>query len=154
MIAEINSQQEFYQLIQGVVTDFTNISFEPLLQSGMRSLEQQHLGRFGRQVDPEETPWTPLAYETIRRKGHDTILVETGRLKASLTTPKHADGIRQTWDEWPTAGFVFGTEVPYSRFHESGGEILPRRSHIGTNEEWLDAFTEQTADYVLAELMP
>lgn len=153
MIAEIKTQAEFYELLQGIVTDFQRMSFEPLLQSGMRQLEQQHLGRFGREVDPEEQAWTPLALSTILRKGHDTILVETGRLKASLTTAKHADGIRQTWDEWPKAGFVFGTEVPYSRFHEAGGEILPRRSHIGTNEEWVDNFTEQTADYVLAELM-
>lgn len=153
MIAEIKSQADFYKLLQGVVTDFSNLRVEPLLQRGLRMLEEEHGVRFAMEADPEGVPWRPLSPYTIKKKGHDTRLLETGRLRGSLRQQKHSDGIRQTWDEWPKAGLIFGTSVPYGIFHETGGPNLPRRAFMGMAERSLDLFTEHTADYVLAELM-
>jgi phage gpG-like protein len=153
MVTTIKNQAEFYALLQDVVTDFTNIRFQPLLERGFRMLEEEHGVRFALEVDPEGTPWTPLSQYTVKKKGHAIRLLEAGRLRGSLRDQKHADGIRQTWDEWPNAGLIFGTDVPYGMFHETGGPNLPRRPFMGMAERSLDLFTEHTADYVLAELM-
>jgi phage gpG-like protein len=153
MIAEIKTQAEFYSMLQGVVTDFTNIRFEPLLQRGFRMLEEEHGVRFAAEKDPDGNEWQPLSRTTIQKKGHAIRLYETGRLRGSLRDQRHADGIRQLWDEWPKAGLIFGTSVPYGMFHETGGPNLPRRPFMGMAERSLDLFTEHTADYVLAELM-
>ena len=98
-------------------------------------------------------PWAPLSPVTIKKKGHAIRLYETGRLRGSLTTPNHGDGIRQTWDIWPKAGMVYGTDTPYGMFHENGGPNLPRRPFMGTTEHTLDKFTGQVADHAVAELM-
>ena len=149
----INTQSEFYALLQGVVTDFSRMRFEPLLERGFRMLEEEHGVRFALESDPDGNPWQPLAPSTIKRKGHAIRLLETGRLRGSLRDRAHADGIRQKWDEWPQAGLIFGTSVPYGMFHETGGPNLPKRPFMGMAEHSLDLFTEHTADYVLAELV-
>ncbi len=153
MVTEITSNADLYKLMQGVVTDFSRMKFGPLLQRGMRMLEEEHGVRFAAQKDPDGNEWQPLAPATIKRKGHAIRLYETGRLRGSLRDQKHSDGIRQTWDEWPQAGLIFGTSVPYGIFHETGGPNLPRRPFMGMAERSLDLFTEHAADYVLAELM-
>jgi phage gpG-like protein len=40
----------------------------------------------------------------------------------------------------------FGTSVPYSRFHTTGGKHLPKREHVGMTEPTVDEITEESAD--------
>jgi phage gpG-like protein len=44
--------------------------------------------------------WSPLSAATIRKKGHDTILVDTGRLKKEVTTAKaNVSGYEASWGD-------------------------------------------------------
>lgn len=64
--------------------------------------------------------WAPLAASTIKRKGHSMILVDTGRLRRSISFKT----IRSMID-----GYIvdIGTNVPYARYHQHGGKNLPKR---------------------------
>jgi len=79
---------------------------------------------FRRQGGPYGS-WQPLAASTVARKGHSTILWETGRLMRSLwgVTP---DSIR---DE-SALRLRFGTRVPYAKFHETGTQHMPARNFM------------------------
>lgn len=63
--------------------------------------------------------WPALAESTVRAKGHSTILVDTGKLKASLVDPYQAMKIMGVVAE-------YGTDVPYAYFHQSGGWVEGR----------------------------
>lgn len=78
--------------------------------------------------------WAPLAPSTILRKlsrGQPlTILEATGRLRRSLTgehDPGHVEivGPQQ---------LVFGTQVPYAHFHQTGTSQMPRRRPVELRE--------------------
>lgn len=151
----IANERDFEQLLQGVASDFDGTDWQPWMDKSFGVIEQQHARMFGAQQHADGRPWAPLAPSTVKRKGHSTILLETGRLRASLTQPRHGDGVREQWDEWPrAAGLIFGTEVPYSQFHETGTKRMPARPHVGMNAEALDVLTNLAADHALAELVP
>lgn len=58
--------------------------------------------------------WAPLMPETIRRKGHDTILFNTGRLYRSF------QGGSDYVEEIGRANLRWGSLVPYALFHQTG----------------------------------
>lgn len=154
-VLTIEDQADLDDLFAGVVDDFTSARFLPFLERGMEAVAEWHGVLFAGQHAPSGDPWAPLAPATVKRKGHSTILVDTGRLRGSLRDQTHADGIRETFDEWPgQAGFIFGTEVPYSVFHLEGTARAPARPHVGIEERTLDRLAELAADHALAELMP
>ena len=67
--------------------------------------------------------WEHLKPSTIKKKGHSTILLHTGRLRDSMTIPKNPDQIfRVTAD-----GFIFGSRVPWAGAHDRGEGGMPRR---------------------------
>lgn len=167
MVAEIKNNADLYNLMQGVVNDFNSIKFGPLLKRGFQMLEEEHGVMFAEHREPNGNPWAPIAAITKAKKkfavhGREAILVDSGRLWRSLVLPESPEAIRTTVDGWPGNVLMgFGTNVPYSDFHMTGGTAVidgnvvevPARPHIGMRERTLDMFTEQTADYVLAELM-
>lgn len=124
-----------------LAADYTS-TLEPFLSH----LEGSHASHFAAQSNPIGTPWAPLAASTIARKGHDTILVETTRLKSSLTG-KTQDSIRAVSHR----GLLFGTEVPYAIFHQDGGR-LPKREHVGMNNETTQQIVDAVADRTVEEL--
>ena len=67
--------------------------------------------------------WAPLRPSTIRGKGHDLPLVETRRLRRSLTNEQDPEAIIQV----RRRSLTYGTEVPYARYHEFGTRRMPRR---------------------------
>lgn len=70
--------------------------------------------------------WKRLKPDTVRRKGHATILVETGHLKASLTEAGHGDNIMEVTN----TTMEFGTIDPIAQVHEEGMGVVPRRPVI------------------------
>lgn len=64
-------------------------------------------------------PWAPLAASTVRRKGHDKLLYDTGRLRDSITLGTVTDR---------TA--TVGTDAPYSIFHQMGTKRMDARPFI------------------------
>ncbi len=71
--------------------------------------------------------WQPLAESTVRRKGHPTILIDSGVLRTSITFKT----IRALPD-----GFIvdLGTNVPYARYHQEGRGV-PQRKVVEVTEQ-------------------
>jgi phage gpG-like protein len=79
--------------------------------------------------------WADLAPSTIARKGHDTILQDTGELMASLTQ-RDAQGERggNIFEVTPEH-LRFGTSDPVAGYHQSGTSRMPQRKVIDLKEE-------------------
>lgn len=122
--------------------DFDAINLTGLLHDWVDPLRDLHAAYFASETTPDGTAWPELSQATIDRKGHDTILVDTGRLRESLTGGS-SDSILDIYDEGTNKGLVFGTEVEYSQYHN------PARAHVGINEKTLDQLAEEVVDEAL-----
>lgn len=73
--------------------------------------------RFATGTDPSGNPWEPLSDATLlsRRGSTATILVDTGRLRNSITAFHDGNTLK------------FGTNVVYAAVHQLGGEHIPER---------------------------
>jgi len=91
---------------------------------------------FSAEESPTGERWAPLARSTIRRRKNATssskILVRTGRLKASLTSPNSPDNVANIVNSSSKATLFWGSRVPYSKFHQRGTKRLLARPHIAT----------------------
>jgi phage gpG-like protein len=77
--------------------------------------------------------WKKLSPVTVRIKGHDTILEDTGDLRDSLTQPNHRYQVLDIQNEH----FIFGTSRPYAYVQQRGGSpsMIPPRSFIRFMDE-------------------
>ncbi len=90
------------------------------------------------------TPWAPLATSTLGKRRRGGILVATGALRGSLVeegAPDHvekSDGLQ----------LLFGTDLPYAGFHQTGTRRMPARPILaitGDNiETWLGMMRADT----------
>lgn len=132
--------------LDAVLSDAMEVEFAPLLEEFHGDLEAAHAEGFAGAVSPGGRAWPKLAPSTIRRKGHATILVDSGRLRASLQG-RTADSIREVVDEGlGRAGLSFGTDVEYAKFHQEGTARIPQREHVGAGEELIQQFENAIAD--------
>ena len=152
MTIVLDSFEDLQSVYDGVAADFDDTDFTPLLDDFLIRMEDLHSQYFQAEAGPDGDAWPELAQATIDRKGHDTILVDTTRLRTSLVGGGGGDAIRDTFDEGPNAGLTFGTSVEYSIFHQEGGPNLPQREHVGLSEQVVDVLAEETADFQVAEL--
>lgn len=85
---------------------------------------------FDRGRDALGRPWTPLSPETIRRKGNDTILVDSGDLRDSFEYAVDDDALRLS----------VGTNVEYAVYHEFGvpSRGLPARPILLPALRWAE----------------
>lgn len=81
-------------------------------------------------------PWKPLAESTIRRKGHDTILVASGRLRESFRL-WDVNNIYDATDEY----LRFGSDVEEGVFHQPDPQ-----------ERRVFALTEHDRDHIVKEM--
>lgn len=89
------------------------------------------------------TPWAPLAASTLRKRRGGGILVETGALRGSLVdegAPGHveeSDGLQ----------LLFGTDLPYAVFHQTGTRRMPARPILAIPDDrakaWLGVIQSQ-----------
>jgi len=133
-----------FERVEGVLQDQQRraASFvrgiSPLVVQNLQSTVRNH---FLSQSGPGG--WPPLAQSTIAKKGHSTILIETGRLLASLTgrsrdTILDVSRLRMRW----------GTRVPYAAFHEEG-EGVPRRAFMPLGQDAADFASRRAVEHVL-----
>ena len=140
---------EFERIAAQIDDDPTEIldSLVPIIQDGERE-------QFLSQVSPSGSSWEPLAPVTVARKGFSAILIDTGRLFESVTTP---NGTRDTIWETSAAGsyLVFGTDVPYARFHQTGTRKMPARPFMGisqkTERQLIDAVSDAAVKRLVKE---
>ena len=74
--------------------------------------------------------WPPLAPSTLARKTTGQMLVETGRLRDSLTSSSSGDAIREVG----AVEAAYGTRTPYAHFHHQGTSRMPRRPLLFADE--------------------
>lgn len=152
-VAEIRRQTDLDRLFAGVVESFRAVEWDDWLETELRELEIEHAKYFVARVGPDGKSWAPLAPSTIRRKGHATPLVDTGRLRDSLTKPQSEFGFRYAVDSWPSrATAIFGTDAPYSVYHDTGTDRMPARRHVGVYEKYANQLAVRAVEHVLEGL--
>lgn len=86
--------------------------------------------------------WKKLKPETVKRKGSNVILVDTGTLETSLTEPNAKFQILNT----TRSGLEFGTSDPVAVFHDEGRGNNPRRPLFkfvaGDQKRWNKMITD------------
>ena len=132
---------------------FNDADYTQLLAQTILDLEEEHDKYFVNEHSPAGVAWPPLAPSTVKKKGHDSILWETGAMMDSLISTT-SDSIREVVSEPPNHSLSFGTSDEKSPIHQFGAGRIPQREHVGVNEPFCDQLAEKTADATVALLMP
>jgi phage gpG-like protein len=104
----------------------------PAFRTIAHLLERAALQRFESEGAYGGEKWAPLAPSTVARKGAGKgILVDSGRLRASLTQETAADSIRVLLPQ----EMRWGSTVPYGKFHQSGTSRMPQRRVVKLPEQ-------------------
>lgn len=104
------------------------------LDEGMEALHFLTMKRLVRNwkrgKDAMGNPWTPLAPETIRAKGHDDILIDSGTLLSDVQASSEYDSDTRT--------SVITTTTEYGAVHEFGmpERGIPQRSFLQPAAEY------------------
>lgn len=150
MAGPIKEQIEGIDFLPAVIADveqqFLRASYQPVMDAQIAELEAAHQSYFSAEESPTGEKWPALSPVTIATKGHDRILYEFGDLLASLTG-QSPDAVREVSDQ----GLTFGTQDPKS-FHHQHGDGVPRRQHVGVDNETLDAMVTRVADHAVESL--
>jgi len=128
-------------VLQQVENAHRDADYSEALGGILTLLEAAHGRFFSGQHDPEGRYWPALARSTVRKKGHSTILIDTHKLRESLT--ERAEGSIRAVSH---RGLVFGTSIPYAFYHQHGTARLPVRAHVGIDVDTLDEITGIIAD--------
>lgn len=118
-----------------------NCDYQPMLEAFQAVIAHGEAEAFVAQSTPGGEPWEKLSEVTIRRKGHDVILIETSALMVSLVDINGPGNINMTMSH----GLIFGTDVEYAMFHETGTSKMPARPVVGMSDETLDDLCERVA---------
>lgn len=151
----IETQADMNRMFESIVQDFKNLQFDAFMQGEQRRMAELHASYFASATGPSGKKWPELAPATIKRKGHATILVETTRLRQSLTNPTPTnDSTRDRVDEFSGAGagFSFGTNLPYSPIHNFGLNGMKQREHTGITESYFSGIVDRTMDFAFEGL--
>lgn len=142
--ADLSQFRQMQDTLDGPWADVLD-SLVPIIQGGERTI-------FLNETTPEGIPWEALSDITVSRKGFSKKLVETGRLYESVTTANGtADTIWETSED--PAYLVFGTSVPYGRFHMTGTKRMPARPFMGISSQTFDRVAEAVAEAATAKLV-
>lgn len=132
---EFDGLETLIDVVLDAVADAADGDYTEALDHSIEILQGFEQRLYMEQRDPSGNAWKPLALSTVLRKEHGAILVDTGRMYESLTTPNGtADTIWETGDTW----LRFGTSVPYARFHQTGTRRMPARPHVGCDQPTAD----------------
>ena len=155
MVTRIKTDDDVRSFEEQLLSDYLSARPAPVLRQTLRDLETLHANYFGAETGPGGQQWPDLSAATIARKGHDQILVDSGKLKAALTQPGAPGAIREVYDEGGNAGLAFGLdaqEIFYSLFHEVPNSRLPHRPHIGMSEAELNVVAMRLLDHQVGEM--
>lgn len=129
-------------LFHGLETIVADTDYTQTLTDFHQVTAGVEMAAFGGEHTPGGEAWAPLAESTVKKKGHDRILYESGDLLASLVEVGGPGNINEASDH----GSIYGTEVPYAIFHETGTSRMPARPAIGLNDEAVDILADRVAN--------
>lgn len=135
-----------------VQEDFQQINYAELLGEFMADLQKYHAGYFAEEREPGGGSWSELAPSTIKKKGHDRILVETAKLRDSLASVNQVS-IREVVAEGGNVqGLSFGTSREWAHVHQEGTDKIPQRTHTGIGDRELEEMAGKVIDEVTRKL--
>ncbi len=137
----LDSTAGLQSVFDDIQKDFEDSDFTQPLTESLVDLQQQEQRMFEQERASNGEAWTPLKPATIKAKGHDVILHETGALGTSLFDQTQ-DSIREVQSH----GLVFGTDDHKAPFHQEGTANMPARPPVGIAEETLDKIVSRVAD--------
>jgi hypothetical protein len=147
----VQSVDELNGMLGGIVDEFYGVTYDPVLKQAQEDIDDLHSIYFASEMAPNNAIWPENAPATIRRKKHDRVLIDSGKLRKSLTDPTAEDAVREIIHEHRNHGLVHGTDRPYSIYHQEAiGQKL--RQHVGLTEQYLDELCEQVADHTVKAL--
>ena len=132
------------QIVRQVVAQFGELQYrQPLREEVVPLLVAEHEEYFNREAGPLGN-WQPLSPVTVKKKGFDTILIETNRMRSSLLFdgPDHIEDVEDRFLTW-------GTSDPKAHIHQEGTARIPQRAFVGVSEETADAIADKIADHVV-----
>jgi phage gpG-like protein len=144
-LIEVETLDEWQAVFDGLAEQFAEIDYTDPLTEALPKLEKSHQEFFDNEAGPEGA-WAPNAPSTVKRKGHGIVLLESGRLTASLVG-RTADSVREVFNAEGQHSLIFGTDVPYSVFNQEGTSRAPARPHVGMTEETMQAVDNDVADW-------
>ncbi len=134
-------------IYQEMENQYGDADYEEPLKDFFEDLQDAHFDYFRNEHGPDGSAWPPLAPSTIARKGHDRILFDSGDLESQLVDD--GAGIREVTHR----GLIYGTDLFYSIFHQEPQEGgLPRREHVGMDDELLQVVVDSVADHTVESL--
>lgn len=149
----IDGLDDLDRYFAGIDNQFNEIDYQPFGRLELLELADIHAGYFRDAAGPDNVAWPPLAPSTIRRKGHAKILIDTTRLRQSLTSKTPGgDAIRDVIEGHDVTHVVFGSAVEYGAYHDTPAGSRPARRHVGVNEQHLEHIANRMADYAINEL--
>jgi phage gpG-like protein len=122
--------------------------FSKVLTEFNKRLAVDHAGYFNSQSSPSGEGWAALSPVTVKKKGHSVILFETGALRDSLTSIGTANNISTVAER----GSLFGTSDEKSLFHTLGTAKMPKREHVGTNDDAVDDLADAVGNHIVESL--
>lgn len=146
---ELSSFAEIESIFHDVEQVVQDADYTTDLETGEQWLAEQHAGQFAGEFDSNLESWSPLKESTVKKKGHDRILVEHGALMASLVSVGGPGNIHGAMPR----GMLFGTDVEYAIFHQNGTGKMSARPPVGLSEETLDKLTNRIADSTVEKLV-
>jgi phage gpG-like protein len=144
----VTNKGELQEVFNDISAGFRRAEYRDELDEFNDILYETHADSFALASDSDNSAWPPLAAATVARKRSAEILVETGRLRTSLTTKGGQDHVGEITDR----GLTFGTEVPYSVFHQLGTRNMPQRAPVGVPQKRVDELTETITDAAARKL--
>lgn len=141
--------EPFAQYLARVWVAPFGMEYQKPLNAFLPILALEHKEHFSREKDSSGASWPPLAPSTIKRKGHDRILVEHGDLQRSLETVGGPNNIAATTGQ----GLLFGTSDPKAGFHQSGTRNMPARPPVGVSLARVNQLTEMIADSAVDQIL-
>lgn len=98
----------------------------PLLERLKLALFADIWENFDKSHSPDGTAWPPLAYQRPRNKGAGKPLLDTGVLRASITTKGESGHYEEFGPDW----FEIGTNLEYAELQNEGGVIRPKQAKM------------------------
>jgi phage gpG-like protein len=93
--------------------------------------------------------WAPLSPKYAAWKERHfpgmQLLVRTGRLVGSMIDMTHRDNINQG----TPISAIFGSKVPYGKFHDLGTRKMPKRNFSEPSERRMEIFRTQIEDHLV-----
>lgn len=139
--------------VRELTKEINRLPWHEFLGDMFKDLEEIHARYFAAETAPSGEPWRALSPYTIAKKGFDRILHESGALYNSLGQ-RGQGAIRNVRHR----ELVFGTSVPYARYHMSGFQNtrtntrVAARPFLGVTGEDVRGLSEKLAEAIIRKL--